>query len=351
MATEAIAHADAEKLSCLQAGRGIAATAVLLYHANIAATDFSGETWPALTPLLSRGYLGVDFFFVLSGFILTYSYASRPWAAEDVGAFAYKRLGRIFLPYLPVGLAMAGAYTLLPALGDGDRVWSWPSSLTLLPVGGEPALVVAWTLQLELAFYAIFAALLLSRRLVPGLAVWAALIALAAAVPELSSPLVFRSLNAEFVFGAVAALLVGDERSRSALLLAMAALALAGFALLGASEHVRLLFGLGLALLLPPVVRAESAGHRAPRAFVALGGASYSIYLVHIPILSVVDRVAGPFGWAACMAAGIGAALVGGFVYWAAWERPSLRRWLQHRHRWRVFVAEVDPKRAARRHG
>ena len=50
-------------IDSLQAGRGLAALAVVLLHASIAAKAFAG--WAAGLTVLQYGYLGVDFFFVL----------------------------------------------------------------------------------------------------------------------------------------------------------------------------------------------------------------------------------------------------------------------------------------------
>jgi peptidoglycan/LPS O-acetylase OafA/YrhL len=73
-------------IECLQAGRGIAATAVVIHHASLAARDvggpFAGQRW------LELGYLGVDFFFVLSGFIIYPSahFVARADRGLDVAA-------------------------------------------------------------------------------------------------------------------------------------------------------------------------------------------------------------------------------------------------------------------------
>ena len=60
-------------INVLQAGRGLAALAVVMLHSSVAARDFGGVH----TAPLEYGYLGVDFFFVLSGFIIFHSTAGR----------------------------------------------------------------------------------------------------------------------------------------------------------------------------------------------------------------------------------------------------------------------------------
>src|SRR5262249_36486943 len=61
-------------LSSLQAARGVAALMVVGYHAQIAVSDFIDPMPTWVRAILDHGDLGVDFFFVLSGFIITYAH-------------------------------------------------------------------------------------------------------------------------------------------------------------------------------------------------------------------------------------------------------------------------------------
>lgn len=86
----------------LDSWRGVAALLVALFHLNL---------YSAIYPLnfVRNGYLFVDFFFVLSGFVITYSYGDRLKALDDLGAFAIRRFGRLWPLHVVVLLAFLTA--------------------------------------------------------------------------------------------------------------------------------------------------------------------------------------------------------------------------------------------------
>lgn len=98
----------------------------------------------------------MDFFFVLSGFIIMHAHLHEGGRPGAIGGYVFKRLTRIFPAYWPVGLALLGLYAALPALSaSGGREFSVLSSVLLLPADRPPALSVAWTLVHELMFYTV----------------------------------------------------------------------------------------------------------------------------------------------------------------------------------------------------
>ncbi|MFD0934862.1 acyltransferase family protein, partial [Methylobacterium trifolii] len=201
-------------ITLLQAGRAGAAVAVVAYHAAIATRDFAEALPAAAFALFERGTFGVDFFFVLSGFIIVHAHADDSRGAGPARAYAAKRLSRIYLPYLPVSLAMIALYAGLPGISGASRDWSLTTSLTLLPTGSPPALAAAWTLVHEMMFYALFLVSYFVRGFPWIVAAWVGAILAgiglglqtAYAAPSLWS--VLAPINAEFVAGMGAALAV-----------------------------------------------------------------------------------------------------------------------------------------------
>jgi len=70
------------ELRALTAARGVAAWLVVLYHIRL---SIAGLPAP-LVATLGKGYLAVDFFFLLSGFVIGYAYDDR-WGKMTIGKF------------------------------------------------------------------------------------------------------------------------------------------------------------------------------------------------------------------------------------------------------------------------
>ena len=77
--------------------RAVAAVWVVLFHYRSDVVTLVPAAGP-LEPLLAAGYLGVDVFFVLSGFVLAYTYGDRlgRWAPREAGSFVRNRVARVW---------------------------------------------------------------------------------------------------------------------------------------------------------------------------------------------------------------------------------------------------------------
>jgi len=298
-------------INSLQAGRGLAALAVILTHSAATAEDF-GWRFSGLR-FLYFGRFGIDFFFVLSGFIIYCSTVGRDRSLKE---YTLARFRRVYLPYWPIGILTALAYVASPQLRGSVESWSWLATLTLAPIDVRPALNVAWTLQHEILFYLLFGLFYYSRLLWLGLGVWA--LALIANLPHL----IFDPINLEFLFGIAACLAYSHGRAHWGLLL-LAPLAAAA-AWLTKSEIV---LGVMFALIIAPVAQLERARHfTVGRPLILLGAASYSLYLAHLPVVSVVSRIAS--NGVSILALSVLASVIVGFAYHYAIEvRVVAKRW------------------------
>lgn len=159
--------ASSGEITSLTGLRGIAACLVMVYH-FVQDGMFSTETLhgPARVFML-HGYLAVDLFFVLSGFVMALSY-SRTFQAgyglRDYGGFLYKRLARVY----PVYLVATAATLALAHIGAARQVSATPAMLlwNLLMIqgwgsgGAQSFVAAAWSISTEFGAYLLFPALL-----------------------------------------------------------------------------------------------------------------------------------------------------------------------------------------------
>lgn len=101
-----------ERLDALTALRAIAATAVVLLHFDI--TAFPGLNLSRYIPFVDHYYLGVDLFFILSGFILAHVHGQDfAWPTpRNMGRFYILRLARIYPAHAAVLMMYLGLFLL-----------------------------------------------------------------------------------------------------------------------------------------------------------------------------------------------------------------------------------------------
>lgn len=107
--------------------RGVAALLVIWYHI------FEGFATSPVDQMFNHGYLAVDFFFILSGFVIGYAYDDRWKGRMTVGGFFRRRLIRLH-PMLVMGVVLGAAtYAIQGCVQwDGTRVAGWAVALALL---------------------------------------------------------------------------------------------------------------------------------------------------------------------------------------------------------------------------
>lgn len=167
------------RLLAVDALRGVAAMAVVLFHVPESLRSAVGMPGP-IDAVFARGYLGVDAFFVLSGFVIAMSVASGPWTFGYLLRFVARRSVRLDPSYwAAIALELCLAYIGVRFLRDA---YAFPSPLDVLAHVAylQGVLNVAqisdvfWTLCYEIQFYLLLVgSLVLShatfvRRFVPA---------------------------------------------------------------------------------------------------------------------------------------------------------------------------------------
>jgi peptidoglycan/LPS O-acetylase OafA/YrhL len=373
-------------------GRLDALTGLRFWFAFLVVVHHSLQHWfgPRVYPVADFGYIGVDFFFVLSGFVLTWSW--RPEVAAR--RFWWNRVARIW----PLHLAtMALAIVFVAEDISRPGVLGTLATLFLVQAWSPEQHVyfgynaVAWSLSCEVFFYLCFPLLAraLARLSARGrMAVVATVVALLCVYPGVFSLFVAPRDAAgwewttyvlplwrlgEFVVGIVAAFaLRAGWRPRMRGVTAIAIAATASAALLGVGllmghlpnrPFVEVVGMLVVAGVICCVASDELAGRRrvlASRPMVALGAASYALYLCHALLFAwVVDRWSGSgsgvlqvVGWSSYV---VGAVAVAWLLHRLV-EVPA-ERWLRRRGRHidrrtpDVVPYAAEPERALARVG
>jgi len=341
-------NAETNKLQSVQVFRGAAALLVLLFHATgVSKFYFDYELAGGL---FLFGYSGVDFFFVLSGFIIFLTHHGEAGRAERLRPYLIKRLIRIYPLYWIVAVALAPIYFGAPHHARDFIVLL--KSFLLLPQIDNPVVTVAWSLSHELFFYGMFGLAIYFpwRHVRPLLIVWLLISALFYLGKVLTNGtiqlpphtgFVFSSYNLEFAMGCAAAYLLGRDRQINGRRLAITGLTI--FLLCGLSEgylyqnfgrrHSPVSYGLSSMLLVWGATVWERRNRIVmPSFLLLLGDASYSIYLTHYALLNLFAKglrrlnIPALIGYTLAVGIIIALTLSFGVLFYLYVERPLLAR-------------------------
>jgi len=146
-----------KKLNLLQVYRGIAALLVVMVHLTIKSEEILNQV--TFFNLFGAGWSGVDYFFVLSGFIMVYVHRSAIGKKDQLKSFLVKRAVRIYPIYWIITLTLWCLFLVIPGFASNNQDLSLGkviASLLLIPQKDQPILEVGWTLIHEIYFYLLF---------------------------------------------------------------------------------------------------------------------------------------------------------------------------------------------------
>ncbi|WML38710.1 acyltransferase [Neobacillus sp. OS1-2] len=336
-----------KKLNNLQLIRGIAAVYVLLFHTSGLLQSYLNYDYAY--GIFKFGDAGVDMFFVLSGFVIYYVHNKDIGAPEKVKSFFKKRIIRVYPIYWVVLICLVPVYFIIPTFGSDSVLnpLNLVKSFVLIPQPEENLpLNVAWSLSYEILFYCMFGLLIaLKRKLVlPIVLLWMGgtfvhfiIQSIIGYVDSSWINFVFNPFNLEFLSGVLIAHLVLKNYTKNGLVFIVLGLCGAVVAWINKSYsfvelHRVIEYGLPFAFIIYGAVSYEIERQTNPsKLFVYLGDASYSIYLIHYPMLSVVNKlflavnvysIIGPFLAATIM---IISTIIAGCTFHSLIEKPLLK--------------------------
>lgn len=388
MQSDSPAHSAKPTLPALTGLRFVAALSVVFFHYQFLVPGFAKRITPGAN-IVHSGFVGVSLFFVLSGFILAYTYLSPGVGMiGSLDAFWQARVARVYPVYLfalifsaPLFIDVAFFHQvgvthlrdviktaiLTPLLLQGwtpKKAWMWDGP--------------AWSLSAEAFFYLLFP--FIGARVARLRTKWIFIVATAAYLCALAGPLLYGTYHPdglgrvtpttygpwiafmkfspvvhlpEFVIGVCAGAIFLRRRTGAsawAKWVAMLTLMAIVVALMSGDVIPFLLLNDGvLAPLFAALIYALAAGPGlvadilSTKLMQLLGGASYALYLLHLPLSNYLDRAwiassgkapAGLFALASFVLAAVALSVA---VY--RWIEVPARSWLR-RKEWR-FVERV----------
>ena len=342
MSSAELGLATSNKFSGLDELRGYAAVIVLLFHASARIGQ----------PFLSGGYLAVDLFFLISGFVIAHAYDKR---LPDLGVIAFLRLRliRLYPLYLLgtcIGALLAAiwlGYGKHTTFNPGDLIAAIAYALLFLPALGNkidgspfPLDIPAWSLLFEIIINAAYAAFFsyLSRTVIVVVTLTSGLALVylnthPGIIDDVSGTGLYYSGLARVGFSFPLGVLMYRKRHLfpDFAKLGVATAPLLFVCLWGAQDAARDLIFIMLVSPLLLMIAAQSKPIW-PRLATYLAETSYCIYIIHHPILMMVNGTANRLGVSSVVPIGIAivAILVGSHYLDKYYDRP-VRNWLSSR--------------------
>lgn len=322
-------------MNSLQALRGIAALFVLFLHLAGGAQEYYQNS--LFSRIFSFGHCGVDIFFTISGFIMMWVHAKDINYPQQWLFYIKRRLYRIYPSYWVAFLFPFGLYLVQGRIGNEISTQEVIKSFFLLPQEGRTLLVVSWTLVHEMIFYLLFGVLILNKRI--GVAIFIAWVFSIVSfnfltpLPSWLSTLhqFFDLRNMEFFIGMGVASFIQKYKVCFPNVLWKTAILIMGGGIIINYFFVITTYWLAViptTLFLLGSIKAEKLQSNIPSFILFLGKISYSLYLVHIPILLISYKILVFLGLRSSVQAfsvSFILSILGGFLFYNLVENRRLR--------------------------
>jgi exopolysaccharide production protein ExoZ len=300
-----------KKIQNIQGLRGIAVMLVCLFHLITVEEKYGGVN-TILPHFLEIGMVGVDLFFVISGFVMVLVTQNQFQSTKGVLKFLYHRSSRIYPLYWVYSFMVLIIYLNKPAWvnsAQGNQV-DIISSFLLLPSHLLPLVMVGCTLIYEMYFYIIYSIILYfspQKKLTYWLLLWALIITIVNLTNKVSTPwtkVIFSPLTIEFILGCFIAMIYKKHplKNLSAIIL-LILISITGLVsgfywhqsstghLYPANWYRVIIMGVPSVIIVYCLVSAELKSKLTHKWINYIGDISYSTYLSHVLTFNVLGRV------------------------------------------------------------
>ncbi|ADU13850.1 acyltransferase family protein [Asticcacaulis excentricus] len=294
------------KFISLQILRGLSALYVVFYHVYIIYMQPEYGSKTLYQDIAKHGFLGVCFFFVLSGFIICSAHLKDIGIKEKLIPYVKKRFIRVY----PIYWFYLTAFIVAASLGFGYPDFSWnpiniTSSYLLLPLAPDLTLPlkVAWTLLHEVMFYAAFAtAIYFGRKVIWLASIWVLCIIFNFLFNIIPESTFFSVWNLYFIGGIFSYFLFSKIESKTSITLFVVSIIMLIFYTFLSEDisrirylsdeknaHLHVLLIIAFSLFVSSISKMETfINFNRLKLLSIFGDASYSIYLVHSAAISLI---------------------------------------------------------------
>jgi peptidoglycan/LPS O-acetylase OafA/YrhL len=311
------------KIAGIQTLRGIAANFVIFFHCLAIGLlpKYGFQTQFESFTILRNFWSGVDLFFCVSGFVMCYSYLNSELSGWD---FFRARVLRI-VPIYWIFTTLTFVTTIVMG-SSADYKWFLQSLLFFVDLENRaPILAVGWTLQYEMFFYLLFAIAISFFRQNRFYFLCATLLI----ITIIKS---YHNIVLEFVFGGIAYLLYTTDffkRFKFIIFGFFSGLYMMSLFVLKeniASNYRVIFFGIPSLFIVASLANMNMPKHSLQK----VGGFSYSLYLIHFPLLSIYFKIISLYdfrffpSWLLIVVA-VGSCNTAAFITWKYLEIPVTR--------------------------
>ena len=305
-------------INSIQFLRGFAALAVVIHHTGGYVKRYYEPTL-LFKDSFSIGFAGVDLFFVISGFIIHFTsknYLNNPSKLKE---YLQKRFIRVYPIYWIITTILFVSSWLIVqilhknifSIGYPETIITYVQTYTLFPLhfAINP---VTWTLSYEIFFYLCFALMIISKRLwiIPALILAVSFYNIFINIPEIIEVqlsyfnFIFSGYNFEFMLGYLIyqfyeKIKLSNIISVILLIISISIIVFFGYEIGDYDSYKRVLtFGLPSGIILLSLLNLEkNEAISFPKFSLTLGDASYALYLIHFPMMLLMNKLPQILGY------------------------------------------------------
>lgn len=314
---------DKNSLQSIHSLRGLAAVWVCWFHFTRGSESY--PTWDLLRASGINGWLGVEIFFVISGFIIPYAMYKSQYSIKSYWEFIYKRVLRLHPPYLAsIGLVLIlGFLSTLSSIYQGAPFNIDPTRLVLhffylIPASNYIWLNdVYWTLAIEFQYYLLLGILypIVEKNTYSALIIASIFCITSATI--ISSKIIFHWILL-FNMGYLVYWLHIERIRIPAFIISLTIVSICSSLSLGLHQTLAGLFAVIFILYFKNTNKILNF----------LGNISFSLYLIHIPIGGRIINLGSRFAMSEVsqvmiVLAALGASVITAWIFYNFFEKPA----------------------------